>query len=233
MRRLFLSSIIAFLAISLRLYAQDTAQAEPKVKLELVWEKEFEAVVGEYILNVDEKGEPFLYVVSLFSDTLYQVNFAKDKESKIINLRLNEKGGGILYSKDKNYIVTYEVTKRNQEEILEVSLALYNKNGILLWKNPVWLGKPSKLLSNGTILCSENPYGWGPFTLRNQNHIVARITPCNAFMATGSFEASKNSYFVFNVKDLDHSDKTYGELVLYNQSGAEIWRKKNRLGMGW
>jgi len=39
MKKILLSAIIAFLAINLGLYAQDTAQTEPKIKLELVWEK--------------------------------------------------------------------------------------------------------------------------------------------------------------------------------------------------
>jgi hypothetical protein len=52
MRRLFLSSIIAFLAISLGLYAQkDTAQAEPKVNLKVVYEKTFDEPILDVIFD--------------------------------------------------------------------------------------------------------------------------------------------------------------------------------------
>ena len=47
MKKILLSAIIAFLAINLGLYGQDTAQVEQKVKLELVYKKDFnELMVG-------------------------------------------------------------------------------------------------------------------------------------------------------------------------------------------
>jgi hypothetical protein len=64
MRRLFLSITIALMALNIGLYAQgkDTAHQEPKVKLELVWEKEIPIKVKDwwpYMSNfvfLDEEG---------------------------------------------------------------------------------------------------------------------------------------------------------------------------------
>jgi len=91
MKRLFLSAIIAFLAINLGLYAQekDTVQVEPEVKLELVWEKEFESPVSDFSLT-EMNSIPVLKVV-VTTDKVQILTGKNVKEIVTKSIRLSEK----------------------------------------------------------------------------------------------------------------------------------------------
>jgi hypothetical protein len=92
MKKLFLSSIIAFLAISLGLYAQDTAQAEPKVKLQLVYKKDFNE------MTVGPEGFPPPEIKQLLKDKDIP---QEDKEWLLNSLRIEiARRKKVLYTND-------------------------------------------------------------------------------------------------------------------------------------
>jgi len=240
MRRLFLSITIALMALNIGLYAQDTAQAEPKVKLELVWEKEFEGMISDYIVETDEMGEALLNVVSFLKDNekkaeVYFLNFKglaiKKTGVELIRLKLEpETGGdvygGVLISKNGKYIGLFQVTKRDPERIREISFHLYDKTGNLLWTKASWNVRPSMLLSDGSILSFEGePCTWSLFALYEKDILRGWLKPNDGepMEVTGAFDASENNNIVFNVYDFI---KKEGQVVLYDNTAKEIWRRK-------
>jgi outer membrane protein assembly factor BamB len=242
MKKLFVSAIIVLVAINLGLYAQekDMTQAESEVKLELMWEKEFEGVINDYVVETNKIGEALLRVVSFLKDNgkKAEVHFlnlkglaTKKSDVELIRLRSEpEIGGdvygGVLTSKNGKYIGLFQVTKRDPERIGEISFHLYDKAGNFLWTKTSWNVRPSMLLSDGSILSFEGePCTWSPFALYEKNILRGWLKPNDGepMEVTGAFDASENSNIVFNVYDFD---KKEGQVVLYDNTAKEIWRNK-------
>jgi hypothetical protein len=122
MKKLFLSSIIAFLAISLGLYAQDTAQAEPKVRLEKVWEKEIPEGVKDFVF-LDENGynvfsvqcknpEKALKEKRILMVQDGKLRYFEGDEMKIVK-EVALRGGSITISKNGHNLATIEGLERD------------------------------------------------------------------------------------------------------------------------
>jgi len=156
MKSIFLSLIITLIAIGLGLYAQEreTTQTEPKVTLELAWEKECDVPIANYIGDVDEKGNVVLRSVTLLGESTTDVRFLDAKgQSVVTTLKLKSlTAGRLLQSKAGTYIGNYEITKGKPGDVEEVSFSLYGKDGALLWMNPQVKGLPFRILDNGFLL---------------------------------------------------------------------------------
>ena len=229
MRRFsLLATIIALMAMNSGLYAQekDTVQTEPQVKLELVWEKEFSERITNYFVDVDDRGIALLINISFSNDSAVTVRFANrtGELKKLVGLKPTC-GGGVLQSRAGAYYGTYEITNGLPGDIQEVSFSLYNEEGALVWAALAVPGLPLRILDNGALLCTENPYGWSHFALWKQDQVLTRFMPSDAEMATGSFDISANSYMIFNISDV-LQDEQIAQLILYDGSGKELWRKK-------
>ena len=223
MKKILLSAIIAFLAIGL--YAQDTAQVEPKVKLELVWKKEFEYPGADFIIDINEEGEPKIKVIAFIKEQGKEslIRFMDKKGKLLRETRGNAEyyGSRVLISKDGEYIGISSVAKGDPEFIYEVDFDVYDKDGNYVWGQKGMNVRPFRLLSDATILSYEG-FGWQKFTLHNKNGLIDSISPIQA-EGTGACDISKNNYIVFNVHDVNRNE---GYVVLYNGIGKEIWHKK-------
>jgi len=227
MKRLSIAIIIAWMAIA-GLYAQEKSkvQGEPGIKLEPVWEKEFEVPITDYIVDVSKKGEVLVRIVYSMNINTLECHFfdVGGQLTKNLNFK-SPKGVGILQSKNGTHIGIYEITKGLPGDVEEVAFSLYDKDGNLLWANSKVKGLPFSILNSGLLLCSENPYGWSNFALWRQSQKLIKLTPNDIEMSTGSFAISMNDYMVFNVYG-DKEEGQIGQLVLYDDMGREILRKK-------
>ncbi|RKX70905.1 hypothetical protein DRP53_03390 [candidate division WOR-3 bacterium] len=223
MKRLLLVVIVAVMAIGLYGQEEGSIEDQGKVRLELIWEKAFVEPIWDYIVENNEKGEPELRFVGFLGDDSIKTNFITHggKIEKQLDLKTIY-GGKILVSANKKYIGISQVTKRTSEGISEVTFSLYDKDGNLLWSKQKLKARPTRVLPNSLMLSGESPWSSCLWTLRDQSGIrkwlkVGKETD----FGTGSLDISQNGYIVFNIMDRDGA-----VLVLYDNTGNEVWRKR-------
>ncbi|MBE0433010.1 PQQ-binding-like beta-propeller repeat protein [candidate division WOR-3 bacterium] len=232
MERVLTAAVLLSILSDTSIYAQESArtQAWPievdGVRLELSWDRQLGERISNYFVEVDEKGIALLRNVSLLDESTITAHFISRTGEIMRSLELKPThGGGILQSKTGAYYGAYEITKGLPGDVQEVSFSLYSDDGMLLWSASAVPGLPLRILDNGALVCTENPYGWSHFVLWKQHQILTRFMPSDAEIATGSFDVSANSYMIFNIYDVSQ-DEQIAQLVLYDGSGNELWRKK-------
>jgi hypothetical protein len=212
------------MTITTYLYAHENTenQLDLEVGIELMWEKKFEQPISGYIVDLDSQDRVSLRAVyfTYSGETKFRFFDKNGEEIKSQILQLT-KDGGVLQSQDGEYIGIYEIINGKRQYIEKSAFSLYNKDGLLLWKHLGIKGQPFGILNTGAVLWSENPYGWDMFTLRDQDRVLARISPGDVEEGTGAFATSRNSHFVFNVLN-----KQGGEIVLCDATGSELWQQR-------
>ncbi len=221
MKRILLVSIIALMATTLGLYAQekDSAQAEPQIKLELVWEKEFESPVSDFSLT-EINGMPALQVVVTADKVQFLAKERKEISTRSLQLNWNESWVyGVSFSRNGEYIgiskYHYGIYGRIQEGS---EFQVYDKAGNLLTIRVVTDNyKPSILLNNGAFLISG--------VLEDARIFLEQLDGTRKLIfdygdmrpSTYISVAQNSNVFALNVSGIG--------VILYDDTGKEIWKR--------
>jgi WD40 repeat protein len=236
MRRLFLSITIALMALNIGLYAQgkDTAHQEPKVKLELVWEKEIPEGVKDFVF-LDENGynvfsvqcknpEKALKEKRILMVQDGKLRYFEGDEMKIVK-EVALRGGSITISKNGHNLATIEGLERDPSG----KGGFVNKPAILRLYN--WKGEE---LASTQILPEEWEY-IDIYPLGNDNMVIVSMVGGEGLYYGIEIyvKRDKNLTKVFSNKnvswlvDYDENGERAllvvenKEMVLFNGSGEE------------
>jgi len=159
MKNFILTAIIALVAISTGLYAQekDTAQVEPRIKLELVWEKAIPEGIANAVFNKSRAGVlyPSIIVTGENNRSCQSVYFfsktGEPKQMRKIN-RLMEIGQALI-SENGVYVGILEPRKFDAEGDPIGKLTIIDTTGAKVLEQPVW-GWLTKIspLGNGAVI---------------------------------------------------------------------------------
>jgi outer membrane protein assembly factor BamB len=218
-----MSVLTALLIFNHRLYAQEkyTVQEEPKIKLELVWEKEYEAPILDFIYSEGKNG-PALQVVI----TTDKVQFFSMKETKEIitkDIQLNRKERwfyGVSCSRNGKYI---GISKLNYGEYGYIQkgseFQVYDNAGNLLaTREATENSHPGTLLNNGAFLVTG--------VLEDARIFLEQLNGSRKLIFNGNdmgpstyIDISKNSdFFALNISGIG--------VILYSDKGEKFWQKK-------
>lgn len=212
--------VIALLA-SLGLYAQekDTAQIESSVKLELVWEKEFESPILDYTCS-DGENSPTLQVVITTDKVQFLTKETREIPTRSFQLNWNERWVyGASLSKNGEYI---SISKHHYGDYGRIQkgseFQVYDKTGNLLTTREVTDDyKPSILLNNGAFLVT-GVLEDGRMFLEQMDGSRRLIFDYNDMRPSFCISiAQKGNVFALNVSGIG--------VILYDDTGKEIWKR--------
>ncbi|MGQ9535484.1 MAG: hypothetical protein ACUVTF_09710 [bacterium] len=239
MRKLFLlATIIAFLAMGLYGQEKETTQVEPKVhpvrdsvlkdktfsngvKLELVWEKEYEGPVFNFAISTDREGETYPNVVISFKAMIFNNKSMKMKEIKGVEQKYdNGKTGNIFrLSEYDNYIINLW-GYASEEKVRESKAFIYDLSGKLLWKTEniapnyfTHLAPNGEYFIGGTI---ENII-WGD----KNGEIKTLINDPNEIYNGYSAFTEDSRFWALSLGQIGKPV----QLIVFDSKGNELWRK--------
>lgn len=248
MKNILISTIIALMAISLGLYAQEkgNAQEEPKVKLELVWEKEFE----KGIINVAFSDDMTIVVTE---DKI----FSLDNESREIKylrptypdkIKPSWRRTWVYPSKNGRYIGFYhhvyfnERSKKfNTEKKRLAVFELIDNSGKPMWRNEKEIHpeaefySPSLAASNqGYIVETDldwhgKLYFYNPLgkLIKEVKVSENQFENCVTHGETWSYDG--NYFAIFTDEGIKDECRSY--VILYTKAGEHIWKSKSEKGI--
>ena len=224
MRRFsLLAIVIALTAMNSGLYGQekDTAQLDSQIELELVWEKEFESPVLNFSLT-EMNGIPTLEVV-ITTDKVQFFTGKNVKEIQTKSYEINWLEGWrfrLLCSKNGDYIGIRKDHYGDYGRIQEGSeFQVYDKIGNLLTTRKVTNNyQPFALMNNGAFLVTG--------VLEDASIVLEQLNGAKEVIfdypdmrpSTYMDIAEKGDCFVLNIAGIG--------IILYSDTGKEIWRKK-------
>jgi|GEM_PF-2111407 len=226
MKRILFLAIVAFLAGNLGLYGQekDTAQIEPKVKLELVWEKEFGSPVVDFAIENDKQDESYVSVVIIGGEVLIinkkgtitkelsgiEKKLGKGEVSNIF--RLSESGTYIIQLWGYAY----------DGETKESRAYVYDLKGNLLWQTKNIAPFQFRYLApNGEYFLGGSrslTILWGD--KKGNTKVIKRFDDSNADLTTGYTAFSGNSEYWATNYGLPWQG---ARLRVFKSNGIEKW----------
>ena len=229
MKKLLFIVIVALVAINIWLYAQekDTVQAEPEIKLELVWEREFEEPVIDFTIGTTKDGEPYPDVVVLGSQLGSKALILDSKEKKLSDLKGLEEGFNFFgISESKNHIIhSWWRHDKEGKEVEECIVYIYDLQGKLLWKTPNIAPTRYPLLSpNGEYLIGPS---WAEVLLVKKDGTIKLINPRQnkrrALMRIFFAVSGNSEFWAINFGE-PYADESV-QVVTYDPYGVELFRK--------
>ena len=223
MKRILLVSIIVLLAIGPYAQEKDTVQVEPQIKLELVWEKEFESPISDFTLNIAKDDKSYPNVVVLGS----KVVILDDKGKKSIEIKGLEGGSDFFsISESGNHIIHSRWHHdKDGKEVEECIVHIYDLTGKLLWKTPnIAPARYPKLSPNGEYLVGTS---WAEILLVKKDGTSKFINPRQnkrRMLMRIFFSISGNSEFWGISFGEPYADESV-QVITYTPDGGEIWRK--------
>jgi len=226
MKKFILTAIIALMAIN-GLYAQDTAQAKPQVKLELMWEKEFEEVVTDFALKTTKGGKDYPSVIVLSSQLGSKTVVLDSKGKKLSALKGLEEGFNFFgLSESGNHIIhSWWHHDKEGKEVEECIVYIYDLTGKLSWKTPNIAPTRYPLLApSGEYLIGPS---WAEVLLVKKDGTFKLINP-----RQNKRRALMRIFFAISGKS-DYWGITFGEsyadegvqVVTYDPNGVELFRR--------
>lgn len=224
-------AVIALMAINLGLYAQEKVQGKPlpvqqqtgEIRLELVWEKEFEEAVTDFALDVAKDGEIYPSIIVLGSKMLIL-----DDKSKVSGDIKGLEGGFNFFSVSEsgNHIIhSWWHHDKGGKEVEECIIYIYDLAGKLIWKTSnIAPTRYPKLAPNGEYLIGPS---WAEILLVKKDGTLEFINPRQSkrrslmrifFAISGTSEFWGISY------GEPYADESV-QLVTYDHRGAELFRK--------
>ncbi|MCK4255417.1 PQQ-binding-like beta-propeller repeat protein [candidate division WOR-3 bacterium] len=226
MKGLFIAIIIMLLVIGylgLNAQKEEMVQTEPEIKLELVWEKEFEEEITDFAINVAKDGETYPGVVTLISKALI---FSETNE-QIKEIKRSPNGSNFFtISESDNHIIhSWQYASEYAKELEECIVSIYDLSGELVWKtHNIAPTRFPKLSPNGKYLIGAS---YAEVLLVKKDGTFEFINPRKSkrrSLMRIFFTISGDSKFWAISFGEPYADESV-QLVVYDPNGDEMFRK--------
>lgn len=218
-------TIIFPVVVAIQVHGQEknATQVEPGIKLELVWEKEFEEPITDFTLNIAKDGRSYANVVVLGS----KVVILDDKGKKTSEIMGLERGFNFFsVSESGNHIIhSWWHHDKGGKEVEECIICIYDLTGKLLWKTSnIAPTRYPQLSANGEYLVGPS---WAEILLVKKDGTFKYINPRQnkrRSLMRISFAISGTSDFWGISFGEPYADESV-QVVTYDPNGAELFRK--------